>query len=126
MALLDDGETDWKLVAIDINDPLAEKINSIEDVEKLRPGLLAATHEWFRIYKIPTGKPSNAFAFNGQFKNADFALRIIDQTHGFWKELMCDRNPSLNTLDFYLKKLNLKKSQKHSKEKNRFKKVENF
>lgn len=27
MALLDEGETDWKLIAIDIRDPMAEKLN---------------------------------------------------------------------------------------------------
>jgi len=27
MALLDEGETDWKVVVIDINDPLAPKLN---------------------------------------------------------------------------------------------------
>jgi len=31
--------------------------------------LLQATNEWFRIYKIPTGKPENQFAFNGEAKN---------------------------------------------------------
>ena len=27
MALIDEGETDWKLLAIDVNDPLASKMN---------------------------------------------------------------------------------------------------
>ena len=27
MALLDEGETDWKVIVIDINDPLASKMN---------------------------------------------------------------------------------------------------
>lgn len=27
MALLDEGETDWKVLAIDVNDPLAPKLN---------------------------------------------------------------------------------------------------
>ena len=27
MALIDEGETDWKVIAIDINDPLAEKLD---------------------------------------------------------------------------------------------------
>ena len=40
MALIDEGETDWKVIAIDINDPLAEKMNDIEDVKKTMPGLL--------------------------------------------------------------------------------------
>ena len=52
MALLDEGETDWKIIAIDINDPLASKLNDIEDVERHLPGLLRATNEFWRIYKV--------------------------------------------------------------------------
>merc|ERR1712169_88852 len=57
MALLDEEETDWKVIVIDVNDPLAPKLNDVEDVERHLPGLLRATNEWFRIYKIPDGKP---------------------------------------------------------------------
>jgi len=39
MALLDEGETDWKIIVIDVNDPLAPKLNDIEDVERHLPGL---------------------------------------------------------------------------------------
>lgn len=69
MALLDEGETDWKIIVIDVNDPLAPRLNDIEDVERHLPGLLRATNEWFRIYKIPDGKPENQFAFSGECKN---------------------------------------------------------
>ena len=44
MALLDEEETDWKVIVIDINDPLAPKLNDIEDVERHLPGLLRATN----------------------------------------------------------------------------------
>ncbi|ODN00774.1 Inorganic pyrophosphatase [Orchesella cincta] len=86
-ALIDEGETDWKLLAVDVNDPMADKLNDINDIEKLMPGYLRATVEWFRIYKIPDGKPENQFAFNGEPKNAAFALNIIEETHKFWQEL---------------------------------------
>lgn len=69
MALLDEEETDWKVIVIDVNDPLAPKLNDVEDVERHLPGLLRATNEWFRIYKIPDGKPENQFAFTGECKN---------------------------------------------------------
>jgi inorganic pyrophosphatase len=46
MALLDEEETDWKVIAIDVNDPLAPKLNDVEDVERHLPGLLRATNEW--------------------------------------------------------------------------------
>jgi nucleosome-remodeling factor subunit len=86
-ALIDEGETDWKLLAVDVTDPMADKLNDINDIEKLMPGYLRATVEWFRIYKIPDGKPENQFAFNGEPKNAAFALNIIEETHKFWQEL---------------------------------------
>ena len=55
VALIDEGETDWKMLAIDVTDPLAEKLNDLEDIEREMPGFLDATVEWFRIYKMPDG-----------------------------------------------------------------------
>ncbi|KAH8303903.1 hypothetical protein KR059_010495, partial [Drosophila kikkawai] len=88
IALIDEGETDWKIIAIDVKDPLASKVNDISDVDQYFPGLLRATVEWFKIYKIPDGKPENQFAFNGDAKNADFATTIIAETHKFWQNLV--------------------------------------
>jgi nucleosome-remodeling factor subunit len=88
MALIDEGETDWKIIAIDSQDPLACQMNDITDVELLMPGLLKATHEWFKVYKIPDGKPANQFAFNGHPKGREFAEKTILETNKFWKELM--------------------------------------
>lgn len=93
MALLDEGETDWKVIAIDVTDPLAAELNDIEDVEKKMPGLLKATEEWFRIYKIPDGKPENKFAFNGEAKNKAYAMKVIKETHGYWKNLITGAIP---------------------------------
>lgn len=108
LALIDDGETDWKLLVIKANDPLAQSLNDIKDIEQHMPGLIKATHEWFKIYKIPDGKPANVFAFDGQAKGAEFARKIIQETHEQWKELIanpkkadlelqnvsCDKSPS--------------------------------
>lgn len=88
MALLDEGETDWKVIVIDVNDPLASKLNDIEDVERHLPGLIRATNEWFRIYKIPDGKPENQFAFSGEAKNAQYANEIIHECHEAWRRLI--------------------------------------
>ena len=56
IALIDEGETDWKLLAIDTRDPMAGRINDIEDVEEYMPGLIKATVEWFKTYKVPDGE----------------------------------------------------------------------
>jgi len=96
LAMIDDGETDWKIIVLDVNDPLAAEVNSLEDVEKKMPGFLADTREWFRIYKMPDGKPENKFAFNGEYKDANFALNIIAETNTFWKQLVGIQQPPLD------------------------------
>lgn len=88
VALIDEGETDWKIISINKDDPMFDSVNDITDVEKHFPGLLKATSEWLRIYKIPDGKPENQFAFNGEFKDRAFATKIIQETHKHWKSLI--------------------------------------
>ncbi|NXP93436.1 IPYR pyrophosphatase, partial [Passerina amoena] len=88
LALIDEGETDWKVIAINVEDPEAASYNDIEDVRRMKPGYLEATVDWFRRYKVPDGKPENQFAFNGDFKGKDFALDVIKGTHEHWKALI--------------------------------------
>ncbi|XP_019377363.1 PREDICTED: inorganic pyrophosphatase 2, mitochondrial, partial [Gavialis gangeticus] len=88
LALIDEGETDWKIIAIGMDDPEAEKIHDFDDVQKHKPGYLEATVDWFRLYKVPDGKPENQFAFNGEFKDKEFAIEIIKSTHEYWKALL--------------------------------------
>uniref|UniRef100_A0A673MRW1 inorganic diphosphatase n=1 Tax=Sinocyclocheilus rhinocerous TaxID=307959 RepID=A0A673MRW1_9TELE len=70
------------------DDPEAEDFKDIEDVRRLKPGFLQATLDWFWMYKVPDGKPENQFAFNGEFKNRDFAIKTVKDTHSFWKALI--------------------------------------
>jgi len=93
-AMIDEGETDWKVLAIDVNDPLAENLNDIHDVEKVMPGFLAATVEWFKVYKMPDGKPANKFAFDDKPKDREFAENIISGCHDSWAKLMAGETPA--------------------------------
>uniref|UniRef100_A0AAR2L6I1 inorganic diphosphatase n=1 Tax=Pygocentrus nattereri TaxID=42514 RepID=A0AAR2L6I1_PYGNA len=88
LALIDEGETDWKVIVINVEDPEADDFNDINDVRRLKPGYLEATVDWFRMYKVPDGKPENQFAFNGEFKNRDFAIKTVKDTHGYWQALI--------------------------------------
>lgn len=88
LALIDEGETDWKLLAIDVNDPIADRLDDVQDIEKFFPGLLRASVEWFQFYKVPDGKPENQFAFNSEAKNAAFAKNVVTETHHFWQRLV--------------------------------------
>jgi len=86
LAMIDEGETDWKVICVDVTDENADSLNNLADVKKLKPGYLDATREWFKIYKKPDGKPLNIFAFNGGYKDKEFAEGIIAQTHDFWSK----------------------------------------
>ncbi|XP_041640484.1 inorganic pyrophosphatase 2, mitochondrial isoform X2 [Cheilinus undulatus] len=88
LAMIDEGEMDWKVIAINSEDPDAKSLNNIDDVRRSRPGHLEATVDWFRKYKVPDGKPENQFGFNGQFKDKDFAVKIIKSTHEHWRALV--------------------------------------
>uniref|UniRef100_UPI00398F4F1C inorganic pyrophosphatase n=1 Tax=Pristiophorus japonicus TaxID=55135 RepID=UPI00398F4F1C len=92
LALIDEGETDWKIIAINIEDPEANNFNDIDDVRRLKPGYLEASVDWFKRYKVPDGKPENKFAFNSEFKDKDFAIRVIKSTHAFWNALVTKKH----------------------------------
>ncbi|XP_058262805.1 inorganic pyrophosphatase 2, mitochondrial isoform X2 [Hemibagrus wyckioides] len=96
LALIDEGETDWKVIGINVEDPEAADFNDIEDVRRLKPGYLEATVDWFRMYKVPDGKPENQFAFNGEFKNRDFAIKTIKDTHEHWKALILSKTKAMD------------------------------
>ncbi|KAB0346913.1 hypothetical protein FD754_011770, partial [Muntiacus muntjak] len=59
LAMINEGETDWKVIAIN----------------RLKPGYLEATVDWFRRYKVPDGKPENE-------------IDIIETTHDYWRALV--------------------------------------
>jgi len=110
MALLDEGETDWKVIVVDVSDPLASKLNDIEDVERHLPGLIRATNEWFRIYKIPDGKPENTFAFSGEAKNKKYATEIIHECHEAWRRLILGDGAKTPTYDISIRNITVQNS----------------
>jgi len=91
MALIDEGETDWKILCIDVRDPLAEQLNDIDDIERLKPDFLEHTMVWFRDYKSPT---INKFAFEGKAKPKAYALKLVEENHEFWQHLMSGKTPA--------------------------------
>lgn len=88
LALIDDGELDWKVIAINTNDKLASQLNCLDDVSKHCPGLLETTREWFRDYKLPEGKPQNKFALNEKYQSQNKTLDTIQENHDAWKALI--------------------------------------
>ena len=61
LALVDGGETDWKLIVVDDRDPSTTQINEIEDVPVEK---VSEMREWFRNYKTAEGKGQNRFGLD--------------------------------------------------------------
>ncbi|KAK9134175.1 hypothetical protein Syun_013505 [Stephania yunnanensis] len=94
LAMIDEGELDWKIVAVSVDDPKASLVNDIDDVEKHFPGTLTAIRDWFRDYKIPDGKPPNKFGLGNKAANKDYALKVITETNESWAKLVKRSIPS--------------------------------
>lgn len=87
-AMVDEGETDWKVLVIDVNDPKAKEINNADDLEKAYPGTIKKTFEFLRDYKIPAGAGPNHFAFEGALKDKAYALKVTEETYHLWHKLI--------------------------------------
>jgi inorganic pyrophosphatase len=84
LGMIDDGETDWKVFAVRLDDPLAARMNDLADLERELPGAVGALREWLRVYKVPEGKPVNAFALEEAAQDAAYARRVVADTHAAW------------------------------------------
>lgn len=84
LAMIDDGETDWKVVTIRADDRLAPLLHDVDDVEREVPGCISALREWLRMYKVPDGKPQNSFGLEERCMPAAYAKNIIVETQALW------------------------------------------
>ena len=84
LGLIDQNETDWKVIGINICDNDCSKIDSLNDIIKLNQNIRINT---FLVRKLqnPLGKNKNKFAFDGKYKNSIFAKKIINSCHKMWK-----------------------------------------
>lgn len=80
LGLIDQNETDWKV--------LVKRTDRAEGVSEEIPGdYLELIRHWFRTYKVAEGCTENELIFNGQLKDASYALDIIAEAHARWKVL---------------------------------------
>lgn len=85
LGMIDEGEMDWKIIAININDPISAQINNITDVNKHFPGKIDDIIAWFKFYKVPDGKPVNFFEFEEKPLTQNKSVEIIKECHDSWK-----------------------------------------
>ncbi|ATY65832.1 Inorganic pyrophosphatase [Cordyceps militaris] len=82
-----ENTTDWKVLAIDIKDPIASMVNNVDDLEVLRPGSKQTFYDWFIYYKVIKGSGKN-FIYGGKFQDPATMLSTIGESHDFWLKLM--------------------------------------
>ena len=87
LALNDGNETDWKVLGIDVEDPIAHLVESYEDVEKYRPGVVKAYRDWFTYYKLARGDGILEI-LGDYYQSPEFCVDVIEESHGFWEELV--------------------------------------
>lgn len=92
LAMIDEGELDWKIITINLKDPLASNLDDIKDVREIMPGALHGIRTWFKDYKRPAGKPENTFAFGGKYLGQKEAFTIIKQCNQRWAALVAGKS----------------------------------
>jgi len=83
-ALVDDGETDWKVLVVRADDPETAHLKDVGDVPQAKKKELI---EWFRNYKTAEGKGKNSFGLDEKVMDKAYALKICDETHEHWWQL---------------------------------------
>jgi len=84
IALIDDGETDWKLLVVDANDKSFENINTLGELLEDRKSEVQAISDWIRDYKTISRGRTNHVHWDGQARDEKYAMSKVVQTHGFW------------------------------------------
>lgn len=99
MALIDEGETDHKIIVIRESDPYFDQINTVRDLDKVRPNTVARLVDWLKNYKTSDGKPQNRLKQDDP-TSPDDAKRIIREVSTFYDRLV-NRGAS-HPQDYYL------------------------
>ena len=97
LELIDEGETDHKILCIALSDPDANRIHSLQELERVKPGHLARLKDWFKRYKTSDGKPENALASETPRTQSE-AMAVIQETHERWKALCGKDGTPLSSL----------------------------
>jgi 3'-phosphoadenosine 5'-phosphosulfate synthase len=86
LELIDEGETDHKIICISLQDPDASRINSMYDLDAIKPGTTEKLIDWLKRYKTSDGKPENSLS-QEKPTTVSTAMSIIEETHQSWRSL---------------------------------------
>jgi 3'-phosphoadenosine 5'-phosphosulfate synthase len=106
LELIDEGETDHKILCIALTDPLSSTVHSMDDLERAKPGTLDLLRDWLKRYKTTDGKPVNSLASETP-RSVTEALEVVAEVNVRWQKL-CGKDGtrrtelSSKTEDFWL------------------------
>jgi len=97
LALVDGGETDWKLLVVNADDSTEAEATNWRHVDDVPEDRMGEIRNWFKLYKRAEGKPENVFSLDGRAVDPDHALRVARRTHQHWKNLVNGRSVCFTT-----------------------------
>jgi inorganic pyrophosphatase len=89
VCLIDEGEADWKILAVNVNstDPLSSA-KSVDDVELLRPGRVQEVLQWMDDFKKMSSAEPGSAVLHFEIHDAERANTIIETDHVSWQKLV--------------------------------------
>lgn len=89
LALVDQGEMDWKLIALDMADPAAKDLRDYNDFFECYHESLNKVRQWLRTYKMIGNEGENLIAFDGYPLHAHEAYEmVVVPAMKEWEKLM--------------------------------------
>ena len=99
LCLIDQGELDWKILAVDEEYAKDRKIRDVESFNQRNPGAVKEVIEWMRTYKTYDGKKENSFGYDDQVLSVEKTIQIIHENNGYYKDLMSGKIENVDGLD---------------------------
>ena len=93
MELIDEGETDHKIIVLRATDSHFEDINSVRDLEHYHPGVTASLVDWLKNYKTSDGKPQNRLKHD-EPTTAEAAVKVVQEVSEFYQKLIKGETPA--------------------------------
>merc|ERR1711968_394685 len=100
LKLIDEGETDHKIIVLRSDDPHFDQVHDMADLEKLKPGVKDRLVDWLLNYKTTDGKAQNQLS-SMEPTTSEEAVSIINDVNKFYLDLI-KPGSTKNTYGFYL------------------------
>eukprot|EP01038_Epipyxis_sp_PR26KG_P007808 gene7808-10604_t len=99
LSLIDEGETDHKIIVLRQDDPHFDSINTVYDLDQYHPGTINRLIDWLKNYKTTDGKPQNKLKQEEPTTPID-AKKIISEVSEFYQGMI--RRERIAPASYYL------------------------